>query len=432
MATRVPQPLQDVLSSLTLSGVPATANPGDRIMLQISPSIAPVGTNLPDVLMELTRTDVLATLELDPTALVEWLVQSIGLDGWAKAVEFDQATNAAPAALTAPSAVERALPHLVAGVMPPQLSLIVEGLVGRLELAKKSAAGPVGKILGTLSKPGILGQLSQPAVEVRVFDETGKQLGNGEGFFQSGDFVPSLVFFPVAVANASIEPVITRTLSVHVSMTYTPPGTPPPDPIPLSRTFGPFSISLATVEVPVVALLARHALTNADADPGHVFVGVPGNSPLNTLGEVITALSPLRTVLANLDVVLRSFGIALPPPVAAALWVLEFVPTVAADFRFGKGDLLSLWALFADWQRIMSAAMVLGPSSRRAFFGAVLSENTAAGFSLYPARLGVGFIPDLNTTPITSAATVGTAVDDWPLPNGTYDNRLTSINFPAS
>jgi hypothetical protein len=33
-----------------------------------------------------------------------------------------------------------------------------------------------------------------------------------------------------------------------------------------------------------------------------------------------------------------------------ALRALNFARTVAADFRFGQGDLLGLWALFADWQ----------------------------------------------------------------------------------
>ena len=55
-----------------------------------------------------------------------------------------------------------------------------------------------------------------------------------------------------------------------------------------------------------------------------------------------------------------------------------------------------------------------------------------AGFSLFPAAIGVGFIPDLNVSPITNGVTVGRANDDIPLPSGTYDNRLTSINFPAS
>jgi hypothetical protein len=58
-----------------------------------------------------------------------------------------------------------------------------------------------------------------------------------------------------------------------------------------------------------------------------------------------------------------------------ALRALNFAPTVAADFRFGQGDLLGLWALFADWQFIMSAALVRGPSSRRAFFGSVTPNS---------------------------------------------------------
>jgi hypothetical protein len=55
-----------------------------------------------------------------------------------------------------------------------------------------------------------------------------------------------------------------------------------------------------------------------------------------------------------------------------------------------------------------------------------------SGFSLFPAALGVGFIPDLNVAPVASGAVVGRAVDDMPLLAGTYDNMLTSINFPAS
>lgn len=136
-------------------------------------------------------------------------------------------------------------------------------------------------------------------------------------------------------------------------------------------------------------------------------------------------------MLSNVVTVLGAIGVAVPAAISEALRALNFAPTVAGDFRFGKGDLLGLWALFADWQFIMSAALVFGPSSRRAFFGSV-TANSFAGFSLFPAALGVGFIPDLNVSPITAGVAVGTAVDNFPLPAGTYDNMLTSINFPAS
>jgi hypothetical protein len=135
-------------------------------------------------------------------------------------------------------------------------------------------------------------------------------------------------------------------------------------------------------------------------------------------------------VLSNVVTVLGFMGVPAPLGLTEAVRVLTFVPTASSDFRFGKGDLLGLWALFADWQFIMSAAIVLGPSTRRAFFGTILPGPTLAGFSLFPALFGVGFIPDLTISPI--AAVVGTAVDNFPLPSGTYDNRLTSINFPAN
>jgi hypothetical protein len=420
------------MGSLSLTGLPGSATPGDRIDLHITPDLAPpLGGGLPAPLTDLTRADVLAVLDVDVDPFIASLVAALGLEGWAKAVEFDQPVSSSAANLALPSNVLRALAHLIPGTTPAlQVSLNVEGLIGRVKVTKDPAAGALNRITGTLSKPGLLGTITQPTVDVRVFDETGTRLQSGNGFFQSGGFVPSLVFLPVAVPSFVLQPSIRRTISVHVSMTYTPPGTPA-QPVPVTRDFGPFALDLATVEVPLVALLARNALPSAGSLPGHVFVGVPGNSQLNSLGDVVSALAQLRTILGNVTTVLGAFGIAVPTGIADALRALTFVPSVAGDFRFGKGDLLGLWALFADWQFIMSAAIVLGPSSRRAFFGTILG-STLAGFSLFPAPIGVGFIPDLNVNPITSGVTVGTAVDNFPLPSGTYDNRLTSINFPAS
>jgi hypothetical protein len=430
----IPQPLLDLMSSLSLSGIPGSANPGDRIDLHLTPDLSPPpGGGLPAPLADLTRTDVLAVLDLDVDPLIASLVAALGIEGWAKAVEFNQLVGAPPTNLVQPSPVLRGLRHLIPGATPAlQISPNVKGLFTRLNLTKSAATGTLSKITGTLSKPGLLGEITQPTVEVRVFDETGTPLQGGNGFFQSSGFVPSLVFLPVAVPSFALQPTIRRTVSVHVALTYKPPG-PGAQAVPVTRDFGPFAIDLATVEVPMVALLARHALPTAGSAPGHVFVGVPGNSPLNALGDVINALAQLRAVLANVTVVLGAFGITVPTAIADALRALTFVPTVAGDFRFGRGDLLGLWALFADWQYIMSAAMVFGPPARRAFFGSVLWPGpTFAGFSLFPAPIGVGFIPDLNVTAIASGATVGTAVDNFPLPSGTYDNRLTSINFPAA
>jgi hypothetical protein len=447
MLNGVPQPLHDLMTSLTLSGVPTSANAGDRITLRITPDLAPKGTppQLPDALTKLTQGEVLGALELDPAALIAWLVTNLRATGWAKGVEFNQPVNAPVTDLWSEPEVQRWLPHLIPppvgpGPPTPIASTFVEGLITKLKLVSEAAAGSPSKLMGTLTKPGIVGTMSQPTVQVQVFDETGKPLQSGTGYFQSGGFVPELVFFPVAVGSAAAQPTIRRTISVRVAMTYRPPlppgpGKSPPDAIPVTRDFGPFPLDLATVEVPMVALLARHALTSASSAPGHVFVGVPASSSLNSLGDVINALTPLRTVLGNVVTVLGLLGIPVPTPVAEAVRVLGFVPTIAADFRFGKGDLLGLWALFADWQFIMSAAIVLGPPSRRAFFGTILPPTppgTPAGFSLFPDVIGVGFIPDLNVAPIGSGVTVGRANDDLPLPSGTYDNMLTSINFPAS
>jgi hypothetical protein len=440
VANGVPQPLLDLMASLTLTGVPGSANPGDRITLRITPDLAPKGTppQLPDALTNLALGQVLAAIDLDPGLLIDWLITNLNVTGWAKDVEFNQPIGATPTDLQNESPIQRALPHLIPTLGPgnPLVpSTFVEGLIARLKLVRQAGAGSVGKITGTLTKPGIVGTMSQPTVQVRVFDETGTELQSGDRYSQSSSFVPELVFLPVAVASSAAQPTIRRTISVRVAMTYTPPqiaGQPPPNPVPVTRDFGPFPLDLATVEVPMVALLARNALTSASSAPGHVFVGVPASSPLNGLGDVINALGPLQTVLGNVVTVLGLLGIPVPPAISDAVRVLTFVPTVAADFRFGKGDLLGLWALFADWQFIMSAAIVLGPPSRRAFFGSVLPGPTFAGFSLFPAAIGVGFIPDLNVSPITSGVTVGRANDDMPLPSGTYDNRLTSINFPAS
>jgi hypothetical protein len=414
------------MGSLALTGLPGSANPGDRLTLKITPDLAPLGGGLPAAVQDLTESEILADLDIDVGPLLAWIEKKLALDGWAKTVEFDQPITATPAELGTPSAVKKALALLIPSLLSPPSppSVNVQGLIGELRLTK--AIGAAEKIIGTITKPGLLGTPGQPTVDVRVFDETGTRLMSGNGFFQSGDFVPSLVFLPVAVASAARQPTITRTISVQVSVPFTPPGGALQT---VTRDFGPFTLNLATVEVPVVALLARQALT-AGAAPGHVFVGVPANSPLNSFGEVITALGPLSTVLSNVVTVLGFMGVPAPLGLTEAVRVLTFVPTASSDFRFGKGDLLGLWALFADWQFIMSAAIVLGPSTRRAFFGTILPGPTLAGFSIFPALFGVGFIPDLTISPI--AAVVGTAVDNFPLPSGTYDNRLTSINFPAN
>lgn len=423
------------MSSLTLSGLPTSASPGDRIDLRITPDLAPkAGGGLPSALTDLMRSDVLGELNVEVGELVAWAVNALGVEGWAKAIEFEQLIGATPAELNTPSAVKRALAHLIPKGVGSALdpSPNVEGIIGRLRLTRDPGAGAVSRITGTISKPALLGTPAQPIVEIRVFDETGTQLQSGNGFFRSGGFVPSLVFLPVVVPSVASQPTIRRSISVHVSMSYTPPTPPGAAPIPVSRDFGPFALDLATIEVPMVALLARHPLPDAGAAPGHVFVGVPGNSPLNSLGDIVTALGQLRTVLSKVLTVTGAFGIPAPATITEAVRALNFLPGVASDFRFGKGDLLGLWELFHDWQYIMSAAMAFGPSARRAFFGTILPGPTAAGFSLFPSALGVGFIPDLNVTPIASGATIGTAVDDLPLPSGTYDNKLTSVNFPAS
>jgi hypothetical protein len=398
--------------------------------MKLTPDLAPVGGALPTVLSDLATGELLAVLDIDPGPLLDWIVAALGVSGWWKGVEFAQPVTDPAASLPNDTAVQRALPHVIPGAgIPPSLlaSPNVEGLIGKLRLNRDEAAGAVSKLTGSLSKPGLLGVMSQPTVQLRVFDETGTQLPNGSGHFQSNAFVPELVFLPVAVASAAMQPTIRRSISIHVAMTFTPQGQAA---IPVTRDFGPFPIDLATTEVPFVALLARHALTPGAA-PGHVFVGVPQNSPLNSLGDVIGALGTIRTVLTNVTTVLGALGIAVPLAVSEALRTLAFVPTVAGDFRWGKGDLLGLWALFADWQFIMSAAMVFGPPSRRAFFGS-LGPGWFNGFSLFPDTLGVGFIPDLAVPAIAAGTTVGTAVDNFPRSAGTYDNWLTSINFPPT
>jgi hypothetical protein len=47
--------------------------------------------------------------------------------------------------------------------------------------------------------------MSQPSLQLRVFDETGAQLQSGNGFFQLSPFVPEIVFLPVAVASAALR-----------------------------------------------------------------------------------------------------------------------------------------------------------------------------------------------------------------------------------
>lgn len=430
MANGVPQPLLDLLASLKVEGLPTRAAPGDRITMRIVPDLAPKDGQLPAVLTALMQGDVLAQVDIDPGPLVGWLIDALEVAGWSKAVEFGQSVTAPAADLVRESPVLRALPHLIPGALAGELvsSPNVKGIIGRLKLIRDETAGTVESLTGTLRKPGITGEVSQPTVEVRVRDEIGAELSPGNGYFKSTSFVPELVFPPVAVTSASAQPTVRRTISVHVAMKFTPPLAT--QPIDVEQTLGPFPIDIATVETPVVALLARHALTPGAAS-GHVFVGVPASSSLNGVGDVIQALGPLRTVTRNVVAVLGALGIPVPGGLAEALRALDFVPGVTSDFRFGKGDLLGLWALFADWQHIMSAAMVFGPSSRRAFFGTFVGHSMH-GFSLRPDVLGVGFIPDLRNPSIAAAATVGTATDDFPLPAGNYDNRITSVNFPAS
>lgn len=435
----IPSQITDLLNSLTLTGLPETANPGDLIDLRLTPDLAPgPDGGLPPVLADLARTETLAQLDVDASALMEWLLRSIDVTSWTKDVEFEQAMDAAPAALDDPVAVKRALGHLIpkgtASALEP--STVVQGTIGRVEIAKDAAAGAVGRVTGTLAKPGLLGTPSQPKVTVRVYDETGKELQKGDGFFMSDDFVPSLVFMPPIVASRAAQPSVRRSIAVEISMQYTPPPIPnqpnTPRDVP-TKTLGPFGIDIPTIELPLVGILNRHPLNDINADKiEHVFVAVPAGSAAKTLGQVIERLQSLIDVLNRVRTVLQMLNLPVPDAIGGALDVLDFLPRAINDYRFRQGDKVTLWALGHDWQWIMSAAMVIGPPTRRVRFNAGGWFHDQGAFSLRPSLLGVAFIPDLTVMPIENAPRIGTAVQEEALKKGTFDNAIETVEFPPA
>jgi hypothetical protein len=437
--------LVQLVNSLNLVGVPSTAAPGDMISPRVVPDLRATINGLPNPLLTgLAESDPLAVIDADLRPILAYLAATLGFDvhGLMKAVEFTPVPAERKAADLDPEAtIDHVLGHLIPTGLGAGLvtSTDVEGLITRLEGALTFTPGEIAStVTATISSAAALAAVPAATLTFRVSDGAGNALTPGNEFFTSVDpFVPDVVLTPAVFDTVGNPPLtVRRNFFCDVVISFQPIGGGPAETI--ARTLGPIPLDLTTTLVPVIAVLTEHAVTDSRF-PGRVFMGVPDNSPVGSAGDAFATLGELQNLLSNLTTVLGFLGIAVPSTLTSAVSTLTSVIGLSPG-RFRKGDLIGFWEWrfgippWDDWQGIFSTSFIFGPSMRRAFIGDPGGALGFEGFSLFPAALGVGAIPDLSPFPLV--ATVGTARQDQPPPpavpsGGTFNDHATSINFPV-
>jgi hypothetical protein len=429
-----PQLLLDLLHSLRLDGIPGQALPGERISPRVVPDLAPLPDNLPNPTLEaLTTAEPIAQVISDLKPIVDYLAKTLGIDlrAIAKAVEFNKPAEARPDLIDMSSSSIRDLPHLVPKGLSAgtalEVSQFVAGLIaraaGKLDFKPGSVAS---EVTASIQRPAVLLSLPTVTLQFRVLDESGKPLASGQDYFSSlHPFAPDFVFLPVVVdPGGSPVQLVRRSFCCDVTLNYTPVVGPPGE---LKRTLGPVSVDIPTLQVPLIAVLTEHAVTDSRF-PGRVLLGVPGNSPIGDAATALQWLESLRAALSNVIAVLNLLKIGVPGPVTAALSAITTVGALSVG-RFKKDDLIGFFELFDDWQGIFSAVFVFGATGKEVSPGRPAPLEV---FTVSPGVLGVASVPDLSVHPLAPA--VGSATQVFPVPpaapaGGSFNDMLTSIDM---
>jgi len=279
-----PQRLLDLLDSLRLEGIPATAPAGTLISPRIVPDLS--GPANP-ILASLVETETLAQIVTDLKPLLNYLAKTLSIDAASvlKAVEFPvptspQTRETKAREIDVESVADNYLPHLI----PKQLgtghvldiSTKVEGLLGRTAATPRfDPAQLPSTVTALIKKAPVLAAIPNVTVSFRLADASGKTL-RPERYYATGEstFAPKYVLAP-AISDLSDSPPSPTKVSFYcdVTITYTPSGSTTQESV--SRQLGPVWLDLPWTLLPVIAVLTEHAPSDAEQFPGRVLMAVP-------------------------------------------------------------------------------------------------------------------------------------------------------------
>jgi hypothetical protein len=436
----LPQTVIDFAHTLEILGVPATANPGDVVAARLQPD--PRGLNA------LVSSEVLANVDLD--LVLDQIDLDLGgtdpgtaaLDVVLKAVEFPP-----PADLTADDVgtgetATRGLPHLVpqpvAGVPPYalQISPNVEGLLGQLtgtvEPLRTIAGSLVGRLTGSIVRPGVLSAAPQLRLTWRVEDANGTALTEASVVRGGTDFAPTFVFLPEFTEAGNAPSTAQRRVFCELEIKLRA-DSPPAD--TLVVTIGPATVEVPRIPFPTIMILTEHAVGGAGF-PGAVLVAVPATSLVHGPDQVGPLLQPVRQILQNLQFVARFAG--APAVIDSVSTILGSATKIAFLALDVANDLQTVTRTpggifgfgYESWEDVISSLVLVGPPGRTVSLHN--RKNTWVGTGAFSVTLGPTGTATVATfgaatptcTPSTSTLSLIHASD-----TGSFNDIVSSYKF---
>lgn len=313
-----PQALLDMLNSIQVLGAPGRLNSGDKAKLQLSPDpmkgfdFLAEAQKLADIDLNVNLDDI--SLDLSPLPTGDATFEIV-----LKGVEFSKPVETTAANIQTNAQAVNELPYLVPNVGTGNIIQLgagtkVEGLLGKLKGTINQAQGVVGSIVGTITgalSRTLLSAAPTIALGWWIEDENANRLKAGDHFAftapainPASSVTPELVFFPeFAEFSLGSDPLVQRRVFCKIDVTFLKP---PPNPGNMtetaSRTIGPIMIHVPVLQVPTVAAMTLHAVTDPSS-PGAILLAVPSGSVIDGPQKLSAALKPVQSSLKNLTVV---------------------------------------------------------------------------------------------------------------------------------
>lgn len=239
----------------------------------------------------------------------------------------------------------------------------------------------LGFIKATL-KRSILQDKPKVDVTWHVTDGAGRELSDGVDYLVTPNNVPGdpplnqpapsilplpkLVEFIGLTANPSSQIAISCEVTIAATL---PDGTlvnPPP------RTIGPRYVAVPQLQVPTVAALTEHAVTDK-AFPGATLISVPGFSAIDDLGFLEEPLTVMKTAVENVRAFVRLTGLKVSV-FAGVPKAIDLMIGLLNTLHFRKADIVELEQSviernLLEWptktfEDILSGLVLLGPPRR--------------------------------------------------------------------
>jgi hypothetical protein len=349
----IPQPVLDIINQLQIVGLPTLINPGEVLSPKINPGLEALDAlalgqvlgnldlNLTDVVLSLTQaTTGQSDLTLTLDAVQDAAATAPGtadVKVVMEAVEFNKPAPAQAQDIDPDLSATGELPYLVPVAASSgyllQLGTHVEGLIGKMageikQVEKmtgsvKGTLAPLesllakitGKVKGAITGPKILDAAPEVSVQWRIEGSNYVLLNNTT---LNDKLVPPVFVVLPEFAELTNTPIPASQLriSCDVSITVTlPDGTTDsvPDGTADSKPYrvGPVNIEVPKVQIPTLAAFTEHGQTDAERFPGRVLMAVPASSPLSSLTNLKSFITPVQSLLAKLQQTLSVADAAL-------------------------------------------------------------------------------------------------------------------------